>query len=163
MNDRKYWCAHLSNYMVLLCEIIQLKFDFRKEYRQQTIQNFSKLFKNWIRNMIRLNSWYSITTNKIKYRKESIFSQLIYIYMYEPYKGGCSSRRGESCSIFDRRWIRFHFLPKARFLPPHLWRNILRGEIPRFIFPRELCAFLLASPFVAHHPIFQTISKLLNR
>lgn len=83
MNDRKYWCAHLSNYMVLLCEIIQLKFDFRKEYRQQTIQNFSKLSENWIRNMIRLNWWYSITTNKIKYRKESkgIFSQLIYIYM----------------------------------------------------------------------------------
>lgn len=79
--------------MVLLCEIIQLKFDFRKEYRQQTFQNFSKLFKNWIRNMIRLNSWYSITTNKIKYRKESIFSQLIYIYMYEPYKGVV--RRGE--------------------------------------------------------------------
>lgn len=156
MNDRKYWCAHLSNYMVLLCEIIQLKFDFRKEYRQQTIQNFSKLFENWIRNMIRLNSWYSITTNKIKYRKESIFSQLIYIY--EPYKGGCSSRRGESCSIFDRRWIRFHFLPKARFLPPHLWRNILRGEILRFIFPRELCAFLLASPFVAiqYSKLFQS-------
>lgn len=156
MNDRKYWCAHLSNYMVLLCEIIQLKFDFRKEYRQQTIQNFSKLSENWIRNMIRLNWWYSITTNKIKYRKESIFSQLIYIY--EPYKGGCSSRRGESCSIFDRRWIRFHFLPKARFLPPHLWRNILRGEIPRFIFPRELCAFLLASPFVAiqYSKLFQS-------
>lgn len=156
MNDRKYSCAHLSNYMVLLCEIIQLKFDFRKEYRQQTIQNFSKLSENWIRNMIRLNWWYSITTNKIKYRKESIFSQLIYIY--EPYKGGCSSRRGESCSIFDRRWIRFHFLPKARFLPPHLWRNILRGEIPRFIFPRELCAFLLASPFVAiqYSKLFQS-------
>lgn len=74
-------CSFAKNYMVLLCEITQLKFDFRKEYRQQTIQNFSKLSENWIRNMIRLNSWYSITTNKIKYRKESIFSQLIYIYV----------------------------------------------------------------------------------
>lgn len=133
-----------------------------KIWLQKGIQatNNSEFFKAvravWIRNMIRLNWWYSITTNKIKYRKESIFSQLIYIY--EPYKGGCSSRRGESCSIFDRRWIRFHFLPKARFLPPHLWRNILRGEIPRFIFPRELCAFLLASPFVAiqYSKLFQS-------